>query len=75
MPVQAVDEGLDGRFVEVTEIAGTLAGLLAKHQGLGVDQSERVDDDLALDGLDGIDDYRDGAGCELLEGLLGLDID
>jgi hypothetical protein len=41
---------------------------------LRVDEAESVDDDLALDGLDRVDDYSDGARCELLERLLRVDI-
>jgi hypothetical protein len=42
---------------------------------LRVDEAERVDDDLALDRLNGIDDNSDGAWCELLKRLLCVDID
>jgi hypothetical protein len=42
---------------------------------LGVYEAEGVNDDFALDGLNGVDDDGDGAGCELLEGLLGVDVD
>jgi hypothetical protein len=47
--VEAVDEGLDGGLVEVADVGGGLAGLVAHHEGLGVDEAEGVDDDLALD--------------------------
>jgi hypothetical protein len=73
--VQAVDEGLDRGLVEVTDVGGGLAGLVAHHEGLRVDEAEGIDDDLALDGLDGVDYDGDGAGRELLERLLGVDID
>ena len=52
-----------------------MPGFLAHHEGLRGDETEGVDDNFAFDGLDGIDDYGDGAGSELLEGLLGVDID
>lgn len=74
MPVQAMDESLDGGLVEVTQVRCRLAGLLAVDQGLRVDEAEGVDHDLALDGLDGVDDNGDGAGVELLERLLCVDI-
>lgn len=73
--VQAVDEGLDRGLVEVADVGGGLAGLVAHHEGLGVDEAEGVDDNLALDRLDGVDDDGDGAGVELLKGLLGVDVD
>jgi hypothetical protein len=48
---------------------------VAHHEGLRVDEAEGIDDDFALDGLDGVDDDGDGAGSELLERLLGVDVD
>jgi len=42
---------------------------------LRVDEAEGVNDDLALDGLDRVNDDGDSAWCELLEGLLGVDVD
>jgi hypothetical protein len=48
---------------------------VAHHQRLRVYEAEGVDDDLAFYGLDGVDDDGDGAGGELLEGLLRVDID
>ena len=59
----------------MTYVGWGLAGLVAHHEGLRVYEAEGVDDDFALDGLDGVDDDGDGAGGELLEGLLGVDVD
>lgn len=59
----------------MTEVRGALAGFLAEHQGLGVDEAEGVDYDFAFDGLDGVDDDGDGAGGELFEGLLCVYVD
>jgi len=75
MAIEAVDEGLDGGFVEVAEVGRGLAGFLPQHEGLRVDEAEGVDDDFAFDGLDGVDDDGDGARGELLEGLLRVDVD
>ena len=75
MAIQAMNKCLDGGFIEVTEVGGGLAGFLAQHEGLRVDEAEGVDDDFAFDGLDGVDDDGDGAGGELFEGLLGVDVD
>ena len=69
VPVEAVDEGLDAGLVYVADVARRLARLLAGEHGVRVDEAEGVDDDFALDGLDGVDDDGDGAGVELLEGL------
>jgi hypothetical protein len=75
MTIEAVDEGLDGRFVEVAEVRSRLPRFLAHHERLRVYEAESVDDDFAFDGLDGVDDDGDGARGELFEGLLGVDVD
>lgn len=73
--VQSMNEGLDRRFVQMTQVGCCLPGLLAHDDGLGLDKTESIDDDLTLDGLDGIDDDGDGTGRQLLERLLSVDID
>ena len=75
MSVETVNESLDRRLVEVPQVGGTLTWFLAKHERLGVDESESINDDLALHRLNGINDDGDGSGCKLFEGLLGIDID
>lgn len=57
-----MDQRLDARLVQVAQIRGGLARLLAHHDGGGGDEPEGIDDDFALDGLDGVDDDGDGAG-------------
>lgn len=74
MAVETVDESLDRGLVEVADVGGCLAGLVTHHECLRVDEAEGIDDDFTLDGLDGVDDDGDGAGGELLEGLLCVDI-
>ena len=69
VPVQAVDQSLDGRFLDVSDVGRGLAGLGALDDGVRVDEAEGVDDDLALDGLYRVDDDGDGAGVEGFEGL------
>ena len=56
-------------------VGGRLTGFHAHHHGCGLDQAEGVDDDFAFDGLDWVDDDGDGAGGQIFEGLLGLDVD
>lgn len=56
-----MDESLDRGLVQVAQVAGALTRLLAHHQELRVDQSERIDDDFALDGLNRVDDDSDGS--------------
>lgn len=73
--VETMDQGLNRGLVEVAQVGCTLARLLTKHEGLRVDQAEGINDDLSLDGLDGIDDDGDGSWGKLLEALLGVDID
>ena len=62
MSVQSVNQRLDRGFVEMAKVGGGLAGLLSEHKGLWVDQSEGVDDHLALDRLDRINDDGDRTG-------------
>lgn len=73
--VEAVDEGLDGGLVEVADVGRGLTGFVAHHEGLWVDEAEGINDDLALYGLNGVNDDGDGARCELLERLLCVDVD
>lgn len=73
--VQAVNQRLDRGLIQVTQVRCALAGLLAEHQRLRVNQPECIDHDFALDGLDGIDDDGDGSWGKLLEALLGVDVD
>lgn len=44
--VDAVDEALDGRLVQVAGVGRRLAGLVSEHDRFGVDQPKGVDDDL-----------------------------
>ena len=59
----------------MAQIGGCLARLLAHHKGLWSNQAEGIYHHLSLDGLDGIDNHGDSARGELLEGLLGVDVD
>lgn len=47
--VQAMDQCLDAWLVQVTDIGGCLARFVAHCCGLGIDQTESINDDLALD--------------------------
>lgn len=57
------------------QVGCSLTRLLSKHEKLWADETEGVNDDLSLDGLDGINDNCDGSRGQLLEGLLCVDID
>ena len=70
-----MDERLNGRLIEVAQVGCRLAGLLTEHERLGVDEAESVDHDLALDGLNGVNNHSDSTGVELFETLLRVDID
>jgi hypothetical protein len=59
----------------MSDVGCGLSGLLSEHESLRVDEAEGVNDDLALDGLDRVNDDGDSAWCELFEGLLGVDVD
>lgn len=57
MPIQAMDKGLDTGLVDVSDIRSRLSWFLTHDDTVGVYESEGVDYDFALDGLDGVDDY------------------
>lgn len=75
MSVETVNEGLDGRLVEMTQVRCALTRFLTKHKRLRVDESESIDDNLSLDGLNGINNNGNSSWCQLFEGLLRVDID
>lgn len=74
MSVQPVNQCLDRGLVQVTQVRCCLPGLLAHDDGLGLDESEGVDDNFTLDGLDGVNNNGNSTGRQLLERLLGVDI-
>ena len=59
----------------MAKIGSCLTRLVAHHESLRIYQPECINDDLALYRLDGINNNSDGTRCELLEGLLSVDID
>ena len=75
MSVETVNEGLDGRLVEMTQVRCALTRFLTKHKRLRVDESESIDDNLSLDGLNGINNNGNSSRRQLFEGLLCVDID
>jgi len=75
MSVETMNEGLDGRLIEMTQVRCALTRFLAKHKRLRVDESESIDDNLSLDGLNGINNNGNSSRCQLFEGLLCVDID
>ena len=46
-----MDEGLNGGFVNVTDIGGSLSGLVSHNNAVWVDKSEGIDNDFAFDRL------------------------
>ena len=67
MSIESMNESLYTRLIEVTDVTRSLPGLLARHEGVGVDGAEGVNDDFAADRLDGIDHDSYCAGMQLLE--------
>lgn len=59
----------------MADIGRGLARLVAHHEGLRVYQAEGIDDDFALDRLNGVDNDGDSTRCKLLERLLCVDVD
>lgn len=67
MPVETVNQSLDRRLVQVTNIASRLPRFLASDKRLRVDTSESIDDDFTTDRLDRINDDGHCARVQLLE--------
>lgn len=59
VPIQPMDEGLDARFVDLSDIRRRLPGLLASKDGLWTDETESVNHNFTLHGLNGVDHYGD----------------
>lgn len=70
-----MDKRLNRGLVQMAQIGSALPGFLSHDKGLWVNQTEGVDDDLALDRLDWIDDHGNSTRGQLLKTLLGIDID
>lgn len=62
-------------LVEMSQVRRALTGFLAEHEGLWINESERVNDNLPLDRLDWVDNNSDSSWGKLFERLLGVDID
>mmetsp|Transcript_40664 Transcript_40664/g.68091 ORF Transcript_40664/g.68091 Transcript_40664/m.68091 type:complete len:296 (-) Transcript_40664:132-1019(-) len=73
--IETMDERLNGWFVQVTQVGGSLARFVPKHHRLRVNQPERVDHHLALHTLDGIDNNGHCSLVERLEALLRVYVD
>mmetsp|Transcript_32039 Transcript_32039/g.83041 ORF Transcript_32039/g.83041 Transcript_32039/m.83041 type:complete len:146 (+) Transcript_32039:402-839(+) len=56
------------------DIGGTLTRFLSHHECLWINEAKAVNDDFALDGLNGIHDERHAAGVEQFKGGLRIDI-
>ena len=67
MTIEAMDESLNGRLVDVTDIRSRLTRLKALEDHSGANQPERVNDDFTLHGLDGVHDDGNGTTIKLLE--------
>jgi hypothetical protein len=53
----------------VSDIRRCLAGLAASYDSLWVDEAEGINDDLAFDGLNGVNDDGDRPRVQRLKGL------
>ena len=51
----------------MAQVGGCLSRFLAHHKGLRGDEAEGIYHDLPFNGLNGINHYSDGAGCELFK--------
>lgn len=67
MSVQTVNQRLDRRFVQVSNVTRRLPRFLSSKQRLRIDRPESIDDDLSTDGLDRVNDNGDRSFVELLK--------
>jgi len=72
MPVKTMDERLYGWFVDLANVGRGLSCLASSNDGVGVDQSKGINDDLALHALDGVDHNSHRSGVERFERLQRL---
>ena len=70
--IQPVNQGLNGRLVDVTNVRGCLSRLTAGDDSCLADKSECVDHNLSLHRLNWINDDRNCAGIQRLERLGGI---
>uniref|UniRef100_A0A182QDZ9 Uncharacterized protein n=1 Tax=Anopheles farauti TaxID=69004 RepID=A0A182QDZ9_9DIPT len=73
--VQAVDQCLHRRFLQMAQIGCRLSRFLAQHECVVIDQSERVNHNLSLHGLNRIDYDGHCTFGQCFERLLRVDID
>lgn len=64
-----MDQCLDAWLVQVTDVGGCLARFMTHCCGLGIDQTECIDHDLAFNRLDGIHNYSHSSTVQLLKAL------
>ena len=69
IPVKPVYQGLDGRFIDVTNIRCGLPWFIPKYHAVRIDESECIHYDPAFNRLYGIDDHCDGTWMKLFKRL------
>ena len=72
--IEAMNECLNGGFVEMPNGGSGLPRFLPQHHELRINETKTVNHDLSLHGLNGIHHQRHRAGIERLEGALGIDV-
>jgi len=70
MSVEAVNQSLNRRLVEMAQVRCTLARFLSEHKRLWVDDTESIDNDFSFHRLYGIYHNGDGSWSKLFKGLL-----
>ena len=61
-------------FVEVAQVGRSLSRFLTQYHHVWVNEPKRIDDDLALDTLYGVDNHCDSALGQRLKALLCIDV-
>mmetsp|Transcript_24751 Transcript_24751/g.57698 ORF Transcript_24751/g.57698 Transcript_24751/m.57698 type:complete len:266 (-) Transcript_24751:471-1268(-) len=74
MSVEAMNQSLNRRFLQMTNIGRGLSWLLSQHHQLGIDQAKAINHHLAFDGLDGIHHESDSSRVECLKRRLCVNV-
>lgn len=62
-----MDECLYRGFIDVADVRSRLSGLATGNNGVGVDETESVDNNFSFDRLDGVNYYCDRTRIERFE--------
>jgi len=72
MPIESMNECLNGRLVQMPDVGRRLPRFLSQHHRLGRNEAEGVDDYFPLDALDWVDHYCHCPRIQSFKTLCGM---